>query len=293
MQENRAKVYAQVRFCCLIQKNIVPLPRKCKLKIIHYMKYTYHLTIPYQDVDASRRIRLYTMENYLLNVAGKTADQMGIGIPTLLPMNYTWIITHLNLEMLYLPKHNEEIIVETWIERNAHMLSVRDFRIYQSQQDGSQQLIGCAKTVWAVLDLTTREIVNIFDHEMFDGSVDGELLNMARAARLRPIQLDNLEDDTEALQAGEVLHEIQYSDVDYNRHCNSCKYLEWMVNALQAFDNQKPFRLDINYVKELYQGDKMWTRFLKTNNAVQYQQVDENGTTCCSAKISEIENVSC
>lgn len=257
------------------------------------MKYTYHLTIPYQDVDASRRIRIYTMENYLLNVAGKTADQMGIGIPTLLPMNYTWIITHLNLEMLYLPKHNEEIIVETWIERNAHMLSVRDFRIYQSQQDGSQQLIGCAKTVWAVLDLTTREIVNIFDHEMFDGSVDGEVLNMARAARLRSIQLDNLEDDTEALQAGEVLHEIQYSDVDYNRHCNSCKYLEWMVNALQAFDNQKPFRLDINYVKELYQGDKMWTRFLKTNNAVQYQQVDENGTTCCSAKISEIKNVSC
>ena len=103
--------------------------------------------------------------------------------------------------------------------------------------------------------------------------------------------LDDIED--EGGVAGEVLHEIQYSDVDYNRHCNSCKYLEWMVNAQQAYDNQKPFRLDINYVKELYQGDKMWTRFLKTSDAVQYQQVDENGTTCCSAKISQIENVSC
>jgi len=190
-----------------------------------------------------------------------------------------------------LPKHGEEIIVETWIERNAHMLSVRDFRIYKPASDGSEQFIGCAKSVWAVLDLTSREIVNIFDHPMFEGAVDGELLNMTRAPRFKPILLDNLE-NAEAT-TGEIMHEIQYSDVDYNCHCNSCKYLEWMVNAIQAFDNKKPFRLDINYVKELYQGDVMYTRFLKTKDAVQYQQVDVDGKTCCNAMISQIENVSC
>lgn len=257
------------------------------------MKYRHKIIVPYQDVDATRRLRLYSMENYLLNVAGKVADAMGIGIPALLPMNYTWIITHMNMEMLYLPKHGEEMVVETWIERNAHMLSVRDFRIYKPQEDGSELLIGCAKSVWAVLNVETREIVNIFDHDIFNGSVDGDVLNMARAPRFKSIVLDDLESDAMALQTGEILHEIQYSDVDYNRHCNSCKYLEWMVNAMQAFDNQKPFRLDINYVKELYQGDIMYTRFLKTENAVQYQQVDENGITCCNAMISEIDNMGC
>ena len=257
------------------------------------MKYRHTYIVPYQDVDASRRLRLYSMENYLLNVAGKVADEMGIGIPTLLPMNYTWIITHMNMEMNFLPKHGEEMIIETWIERNAHMLSVRNFRIYQAQDNGEEKLIGCAKSVWAVLDLETREIVNIFDHPMFEGSIDGEVLNMARAPRFKPIVLDDLEDDTQAVKTGEVMHEIQYSDVDYNRHCNSCKYLEWMVNAVRAFDNQKPFRLDINYVKELYEGEIMWTRFLKTENTVQYQQVDENGKTCCNAMITQIENISC
>ena len=257
------------------------------------MKYRHTIIVPYQDVDATRRLRLYAMENYLLNIAGKVADEMGIGIPALLPMNYTWIITHMNMEMLFLPKHGEELIVETWIERNAHMLSVRDFRIYQKQADGLELLVGCAKSVWAVLNLQSREIVNIFDHPMFEGAVDGEVLNMARAPRFKPISLDDLEDDVQAMKAGEVLHEIQYSDVDYNCHCNSCKYLEWMVNAVKAFDNQKPFRLDINYVKELYQGDTMWTRFVKTDNAVQYQQVDENGITCCNAMISQIEKIGC
>jgi acyl-ACP thioesterase len=109
---------------------------------------------------------------------------------------------------------------------------------------------------------------------------------------MRPINLDDLETITEATQAGEILHEIQYSDVDYNRHCNSCKYLEWMINAVQI-DGTHPFRLDINYQKELYQGDRMFTRFLKTPQAIQYQQVDENGTTCCSARVSVIDNLTC
>ena len=145
--------------------------------------------------------------------------------------------------------------------------------------------------MWAVLDLTSREIVNIFDHQMFEGTVDGEVLNMARAPRFTPIILNDLENIDAT--TGEVLHEIKYSDVDYNRHCNSCKYLEWMVNAIQSFDNTKPFRLDINYVKELYQGDAMYTRFMKADNAVQYQQVDENGVTCCNARIVEIDKIGC
>lgn len=257
------------------------------------MKFRHSIVVHYQDVDATRRVRLYAMENYLLNIAGKVADEMGFGIPALLPMNYTWIITHLNIEMLFLPRHGEELIVETWIERNAHMLSIRDFRIYKKQTNGEEILIGCAKTVWTVLSLETREIVNIFDHPMFEGAVDGEVLAMARAPRMQPILLEDIEESTDILQYGEILHKIQYSDVDYNRHCNSCKYLEWMINACQLPDNTSPFRLDINYVKELYQNDVMYTRFAQTSSAIQYQQVDENGTTSCFARISNIEKLSC
>jgi acyl-ACP thioesterase len=255
------------------------------------MKYRHTVTIAYQDVDASRRVRLYTLENYLLIIAGKVADEMGIGVPALLPRNLTWIITHFNVEMCYLPKHGEKLVVETWIERNAHMLSVRNFRIYKATEE-CEELIGCAKTIWAVLNLESREIVNMFADPIFEGSVDGEVLSMARAPKLKPISLDDIEQTEDAIQAGEVLHEIQYSDVDYNRHCNSCKYLEWMMNASQI-DGSRPFRLDINYQKELYQGEKMFTRFLKNEQGVQYQQVDENGTTCCSGRVTYIDNLSC
>ena len=259
------------------------------------MKYRYNYVVQYQEVDDTRRLRLYTMENYLLNVAGRVADELGFGIQALMPLNCTWIITHLNLEMLYLPVHGEEMIIETWIERNAHMLSVRDFRIYIKESEAGQEprLIGCAKTVWAVLEQDKREIVNLFDNPMFAGSVDGEVLRMARAQRLLPIDMDKAREDAEVILVKDKKHTIQYADMDYNCHCNSCKYLEWMLNARRMQDNASPFRLDINYVKELYLEDQLITKLVEKEGSVRYQQVDQNGTTCCSARITQIDNLSC
>jgi acyl-ACP thioesterase len=187
------------------------------------------------------------------------------------------------------------MIIETWIEKNAHMLSVRDFRIYIKESEASQEprLIGCAKTVWAVLEQDKREIVNLFDNPMFAGSVDGEVLRMARAQRLLPIDMDKAREDAEVILVKDKKHTIQYADMDYNCHCNSCKYLEWMLNARRMQDNASPFRLDINYVKELYLEDQLITKLVEKEGSVQYQQVDQNGTTCCSARITQIDNLSC
>ena len=57
------------------------------------MKYRYNYIVQYQDIDDTRRLRLHTLENRLLIVAGKVADEMGIGIPFLMQYNCTWIIT--------------------------------------------------------------------------------------------------------------------------------------------------------------------------------------------------------
>jgi acyl-ACP thioesterase len=194
--------------------------------------------------------------------------------------------------MLYLPTHGEELIFETWIEQNAHMLSVRNFRIYIKEND-SERLIGCCKTVWAVLERDKREIVNLFDLPVFKEAVDGEVLKMTRQMRFAPLVLEQLNADEQVIRAQEKAHTIQYADMDYNCHCNSTKYLEWMLNARRMQDNTRPFRLDINYVKELYLGDEMLTRYAERADSVQYQQVDKNGVICCNARIAQIENLSC
>lgn len=233
-------------------------------------KYNYEFEIKYQEVDDRKRLRLFNLENYLLEVAGLVADQLGFGIQVLHPQGLTWILTRLSVEMYELPTHCEKVRFETWIESNVHMLSTRDFRIYSGEK-----LIGICKSVWAVLDLDKREIVNVFDRPIFEGSVDGEVLDMPR------VRMTTIPEPT-----GCETHKIVYSDLDYNRHCNSCRYLQAMTDAYLPDYYGKRVRLDINYSKEVGLGDELQTYYLLTEDGVQYQQKNSASETSCSAKIT-------
>jgi len=234
------------------------------------VKYSYNYEIKYQEVDGKKKLRLFNLENYLLEVAGTVADELGFGIANLHPRGLTWILTRLSVEMYELPTHCEKVRFETWIESNAHMLSTRDFRIYSGDK-----LIGQCKSVWAVLDLEKREIVNIFDDPIFEGCVDGEVLDMPR------VRMTTIPEPT-----GCVPHKVVYSDIDYNGHCNSCRYLQAMTDAYLPDYYGKKVRLDINYSKEAMLGETLQTYYLVTEDGVQYQQKNEAGETSCSAKIS-------
>lgn len=234
------------------------------------MKYDYEYEIKYQEVDGQRRLRLFNLENYLLEVAGRVADELGFGIANLHPMGLTWILTRLSIEMNELPTHCEKVRFETWIESNVHMLSTRNFRIY-----AGDHLIGQCKSVWAVLDLEKREIVNVFDHPMFADVVDGEVIDMPR------VRMTTIPEPT-----GCVPHKVVYSDIDYNGHCNSCRYLQAMTDAYLPDYYGRQVRLDINYSKEAMLGETLQTYYLVTEDGVQYQMKNEAGETSCSAKIT-------
>ena len=241
------------------------------------MKYNYDFDIKYQEVDGNRKLRLFNLENYLLEIAGTVADELGFGIAKLHPMGLTWILTRVMLEMDELPTHCERVRFETWIESNAHMLSTRDFRIYVKRA-GEWKQIGQCKSVWAVLDMQKREIVNLFDDPMFIDAVDGEVLNMQR------VRMTTIPEPT-----GISPHRIVYSDIDYNLHCNSCRYLQAMTDAYLPDYYGKKVRVDINYSKEVTLGDELQTLYLLTEDGVQYQQKNQNGEINCSARIT-IEN---
>ena len=270
------------------------------------MKYTYEYTIRYQDVDDTKHLRWVALEEYLLEVAGTVADDLDFGISVLHPMDRTWILTHLSVQMNYMPMPGEHVVFETWIEQNAHMLSTRDYRIYlkksevrsQKSEDSDLLLIGQCKSVWAVLDMEKREIVNMFDDPMFEGCIDGEVLPITRAARMVALT-----------DAPSVPYTIRYSDLDYNRHCNSCKYLQAMLDthlplaltawqlgqAPEAANSQQPsangqeaWRLDIHYAREVHAGEQTTIAWREEDDTVRYQLLNAEGMTSCSAALQRI-----
>ena len=145
----------------------------------------------------------------------------------------------------------------------------------QKSKEGEWTLIGQCKTVWAILDIQKREIVNIFDDPMFENCLDGEVIDMPR------VRMTTIPEPT-----GSMPHKIVYSDIDYNGHCNSCRYLQAMTDAYLPDYYGKKIRLDINYSKEAMLGEEMQIYYLVTDDGVQYQMKNKAGETSCSAKLS-------
>lgn len=263
------------------------------------MKLRYTWNVLYQEIDADRHMRLVALENHLLIVAGKAADEYGYGQQYLAKQGLTWIITHCAIEMQELPQANDVIVFETWVESNAHMLSVRDFRIYkdtgywdpgweeldEKEMEAKRILIGKAQTTWAVFNLEKREIVNVFDQPAFHDIVDGEVLDMPHPSRMIPF------DPTPLFPHAST--PIHYSSVDYNNHCNSCKYPEFMLDIYKPEWLNKPFRFDIRYAHEIRLGQTIETVAKVEEKKVNYQQKDEFGRIVCSAQIESLENMKC
>ena len=249
------------------------------------MRTKHHYTIQYSDVDASRHLRLSDLEKYLLEAGGVSAERMGFGIDRVLELyNCAWVLIHLTVQMDYLPKYQDEMIIESWVQGNYHMFSIRNYNLY-IRKDGEDFLVGRATSTWTLLNMETRQV----DTRGFEGGKWDKIVEEVKQDFARSPRLGKIEEPTETL-----MHTIHYSDLDYNNHCNSCKYLQFMLNANDHLTATYPIRLDINYVKEVYKDERIRVDVLETKDesgqaqSVQYCLLAEDGDISCTALVQKV-----
>ncbi len=249
------------------------------------MRTRHSFILQYSDVDSSRHIRLSDLEKYLLEAGGVSANQMGFGTDTVLERyNCAWVLIHLTIEMDYLPKYLDEMVIETWVEDNYHMFSVRNYGIY-IRKDGEDFQVGRATSSWTLLNMQTRQVdLRGFSEEVWSTIIDKTKVEFTRIPRLQKIDVPTRT----------LAHTIHYSDLDYNNHCNSCKYLQFMLNADDRLTALYPIRLDINYVKEVYKDERIQVDVLEKTDeegrlhSLQYCLLAEDGGISCTALLQRV-----
>lgn len=201
--------------------------------------YTYH--VQPLDVDFSDRIRLAQLLGYLLHAAGMNARENGFGTEALLENDRAWVASRLAMEVLHYPKAHEAFTIETWVEDFGRVFTTRNFKLYR--EDGSQ--MGAGSSVWCMIDLVARRAVDLGESD-YSAFVTGIPSLIDKPARIPAL-------------VGEPVsrHRVKYSDLDFNRHTNSIKYLEWMVDLfpLDLFVHTNVHRLDINFINEAVFGE--------------------------------------
>lgn len=194
------------------------------------------------ECNAERELPVWHLADKIIETATLHANSWGVGYKRLIQDNHAWVLSRMAIEMTRYPKINEHYSLSTWIESYNRHFSERNFEITDSEGNP----IGYARTIWVVIDLSTRESQDISALQYIRENVSDKICPIDKLSKISAIAHDK-----------ESCYTFQYSDIDFNRHVNSVRYICLLMNQwpLSVYDQKTVRRFEIFFQKEGYAGD--------------------------------------
>lgn len=232
-------------------------------------KTSYPFRVEPQEVDFSLRITLSALGSNILNIAGIDAHTKGFGVDALNKDNFSWVLSRIAFEFDYRPKEYVQYEIATWISDYGRMLSTRNFTL----TDQTGVTFGRVVSQWCMIDLSRRTAVDL--------RAVAEQHNDAIVAEASPAEKPR---KVPAVDAQPVLtHRVAYSDIDFNRHVNTMRYIEMMLDVLpvERFEQERPVRLDVNFLKESRYGETLSVAIVDSETESLIEIRSDAGTVVC------------
>lgn len=228
-------------------------------------------------VDFTGRIFMGVLGNHLLNAAGNHSSRRGWGIGALNETRHTWVLSRLSVEMTEMPRQNEHIEIRTWVESVMKLFTNRNFSIHRA--DGT--VLGYARSVWAMIDMETRRPCDLLS------LYDGDILNyvVSEEENVCPIEGHGRFRFREPELVRSL--ETRYSDIDINRHVNSIKYMEHILDLFSREELERGLhRFEIAYKAESRMGDTLSFYMQRGESGETDVEVRRGGEdTVCQARV--------
>ena len=118
----------------------------------------YTFKIEQYQCNVRKMLRFSFLVNMMLSSADYHSSERGFGTDYLNAHGKTWVLSRLAVEMMRIPSRHEIIAVETWVEKVHPLFTNRNFRM---TVDSTGEVLGWGRSVWAMIDTTTRHPVNL------------------------------------------------------------------------------------------------------------------------------------
>lgn len=199
------------------------------------------------ECDAEGHMPLTRVAERIIEVATGHANALGIGYAALITKNLGWVLSRLSIEMKRFPAINETYTVTTWIETYNRRFSERNFEF----TDGNGEVIGYARSVWVPMNFATRTLGDISEF----GPANFPTADL-------PCPIDRTPRLDAADEAEEETYTFRYCDLDFNRHVNTVRYIDLILNhwPLEQYDTHTISRFDIIFHQECHFGETVTLR---------------------------------
>ena len=233
---------------------------------------SYPFTIQPENVDFTLRASAASIISYMLNVAGTDAHLKGFGVEALQGHSFTWVLSRLAVEISTQPRQYTDIEIDTWVNEFNRLSSTRNFKMRIGDE-----VIAAGVSQWCMLNMETRQAVDMtLLKDVYERAMVAEASPIAAPARLRDVEPQI-----------SVSRPVVYSDIDFNRHVNTLRYIDLIFDTLplELIEKNAGIRLDINFIAEALYGEVLTIGASSEGNVWQFDISSDSGKKLCRAKI--------
>ncbi len=200
-------------------------------------------TVRSYEAGVSDHVALSNLCNYMQEIAGLNADELGWGIKTLQAKGITWMLSHLHVKVSRYVPWGETVNIRTWPSGMKGRLIAK--RCFQAADAKGGRLLE-AYSEWLYVDMNAQKIVRLpenFSDLVPPGTPGVEFPDLGAKSPNFP----------SITHSCEIL--VRKSDLDFNDHVNNVHYVEWMLEAMPGSD--RPVEMDIIFHKAAKAGDSL------------------------------------
>ena len=158
-------------------------------------------------------------------------------------------------------------------DNHSWVLSTRNFTL----TDAAGNEFGRAVTQWAMIDLKSRSALDL----SWVGNAHAEAIVDAPSPTDKPRKIRDVN------PAQTVMHKVVYSDIDFNRHVNTMRYIEMMIDMLplEMLMQEAPVRLDIHFLRECRYGQTLAVGYEQRGRTALFEIRSDADTVAVRASI--------
>lgn len=213
-----------------------------KMNDIYYlctvMKYIKTFKVGFHQTDLNFKLKPYEFMYMAQDAGTEHVESQGCGQLDLQKQNLAWMLVKMTMEFVKMPANMQEVTLTTWHKGQSGPVFYRDYVV----EDVDGNMLIKATSIWVTVDVEKRSLARP-ESIMSDCLVEESVME-DRNLKIR------IPDDAPVIN--ETYHEVQYSDVDCNRHANNTSYILWAFNAMpfEKLASGEVKSMTVSYINE-------------------------------------------
>ncbi len=222
------------------------------------------------DFDRYNHLRPSSVLDLFQEVAGRHAEEMGVGFFDLIKEKKIWVITRVKYQVVGEVHRNETVTVRTWPLPPSRVNYRREYVIYG--EDGRQIVIGTSE--WVIAHSEKRRVLPA-ENFYPEGEFCTETLFPGRMSRVPRFTSE---------EEGYVVCPA-FTHLDLNGHVNNIRYADFVMDALHPDGTRQVTEFQMDYHRELLLGVPVKVQVERREDCILAQGVSESGETMFSCRM--------